>query len=96
MRAWILGVIALTCAAAFAQPAGKSRDGERAARPDSASNARVGGWCDALTGEKKEQCLREERRKKPDRSALPTKQAGAEVDAKPSAGRTAAEAAKSQ
>lgn len=64
-----LGIAAaLTCTAAFAQPAGTTGNGERAARPDSASNARVGGWCDALTGEKKEQCLREERRK-PDRTA---------------------------
>lgn len=25
--------------------------------------APIGGWCDALTGEKKEECLREERRR---------------------------------
>ncbi|HKQ28810.1 MAG TPA: hypothetical protein VJT77_09430 [Burkholderiales bacterium] len=40
-----------------------SKDGERPPRPANASNARVGGWCDALTGQKKEQCLRDERRK---------------------------------
>jgi hypothetical protein len=45
----------LFATAAFAQT------GERAPRPESASNARVGGWCDALTGQKKEQCLRDER-----------------------------------
>jgi hypothetical protein len=45
------------------QSAPPAPQGERAPRPDSASNARVGGWCDALTGEKKEQCLREERQR---------------------------------
>jgi hypothetical protein len=65
MKAWSL---LLLCTTAFAQPAG-----ERAPRPDNASNARVGGWCDALTGEKKEKCLREERRRKPDRTATPQK-----------------------
>jgi hypothetical protein len=59
--------LALVGAAALAQS--PLADGERAPRPDSASNARVGGWCDALTGEKKEQCLREESRKQRDRSA---------------------------
>jgi hypothetical protein len=54
---------ALISAAAFAQTS-RPLEGERAPRPESASNARVGGWCDALTGEKKEQCLRDERRKK--------------------------------
>jgi hypothetical protein len=49
----------LFCGMSFAQ---SSKDGERPPRPASASNARVGGWCDALTGEKKEQCLRDERR----------------------------------
>lgn len=62
-------VVSLICTAALAQQAGTPKEGERAARPDSASNARVGGWCDALTGEKKEQCLREESRKQPDRAA---------------------------
>ena len=51
---------ALACAPALAQAA---KEGERALRPDSASNAAVGGWCDALTGEKKEECLRDERRR---------------------------------
>jgi hypothetical protein len=51
-------------AAAFAQQPSRPLEGERAPRPESASNASVGGWCDALTGEKKEQCLRDERRKK--------------------------------
>jgi hypothetical protein len=67
-----LGLV-LICTAAFAQPAGKAGDGERAPRPDNASNARVGGWCDALTGEKKEKCLREEGRRKPERTAAPQK-----------------------
>jgi hypothetical protein len=62
-------VIALVCAAAFSQSLRGPANGERAPRPDSASNARVGGWCDALTGEKKERCLREEGRKRPDQSA---------------------------
>jgi hypothetical protein len=61
--------MALTSAAASAQPSRAPADGERAPRPDSASNARVGGWCDALTGEKKEQCLREESGKPRDRPA---------------------------
>jgi hypothetical protein len=60
--------MALAGAAAFAQPSPPA-EGERAPRPDSASNARVGGWCDALTGEKKEQCLREEKARLADRSA---------------------------
>ena len=54
---------ALISVAAVAQTS-RPLEGERAPRPESASNARVGGWCDALTGEKKEQCLRDERRKK--------------------------------
>jgi hypothetical protein len=62
-------LLALMGAAALAQPSRAPGDGERAPRPDSASNARVGGWCDALTGEKKEQCLREESRKPRDRPA---------------------------
>jgi hypothetical protein len=68
-KALTLSAMALLCTAAFAQPLPPPAEGERAARPDSASNARVGGWCDALTGEKKEQCLREESRKLPERSA---------------------------
>ena len=54
---------ALISVAAIAQSS-RPLEGERAPRPESASNARIGGWCDALTGEKKEQCLRDERRKK--------------------------------
>ena len=42
---------------------GQSKDGERPPRPDSASNAAIGGWCDALTGAKKDECLRDERRR---------------------------------
>lgn len=74
----LLASMLFLCASAFAQ------SGERAPRPESASNARVGGWCDALTGEKKEQCLRDERRKKK-RSAPATeqKQAIAKGEAKP-------------
>ena len=68
-KALTLSAMALLCTAAFAQPSRTPAEGERAARPDSASNARVGGWCDALTGEKKEQCLREESRRLPERSA---------------------------
>jgi hypothetical protein len=60
-RSLMLAIVAaLACAPALAQPA---KEGERPLRPDSASNAAVGGWCDALTGEKKEQCLRDERRR---------------------------------
>ena len=59
----------LPCASAFAQSSGAPAAGERAPRPESASNARVGGWCDALTGAKKEQCLRDERREQPRASA---------------------------
>jgi hypothetical protein len=70
---WKALSLVLICTAAVAQPAGKLSDAERAARPDNASNARVGGWCDALTGEKKEKCLREERRRKPGRTATPQK-----------------------
>ena len=61
---WIwLAAAALLSTSAMAQPS-RAPEGERAPRPDSASNASVGGWCDALTGEKKEQCLRDERRKR--------------------------------
>ena len=45
------------------------RDGERPPRPDNASNAAIGGWCDALTGAKKEQCLRDERRREDEKAA---------------------------
>jgi hypothetical protein len=55
------GLLALLCApAAVAQPAA---EGERPPRPAIASNAAVGGWCDALTGAKKDECLRDERRR---------------------------------
>jgi hypothetical protein len=53
----------LFCTAALAQAPAKENSAH-APKPDSASNARVGGWCDALTGEKKEQCLRDQRSKK--------------------------------
>jgi hypothetical protein len=65
----LCAALALLSGTAFPQTPGAPADGERAPRPDSASNARVGGWCDALTGEKKERCLREESRRPPDRSA---------------------------
>ena len=84
---------ALISAAAFAQTS-RPLEGERAPRPESASNARVGGWCDALTGEKKEQCLRDERRKKeqgPEKENVQPR-GTVEVGAKPRAGDTAARA----
>jgi len=43
--------------------------GERPPRPDNASNAAIGGWCDALTGAKKDQCLRDERRREDEKAA---------------------------
>jgi len=46
-----------------------SRDGERPPRPEGASNAAIGGWCDALTGAKKDDCLREERRREQEKAA---------------------------
>jgi hypothetical protein len=55
-----LGIAAvLICGSALAQ----QPEGERPPRPDIASNAAIGGWCDALTGTKKEECLRDERRR---------------------------------
>lgn len=57
--------ILLSSVPAIAQ---RDREGERAPRPDSASNAAVGGWCDALTGTKKEECLRDERRREQEKS----------------------------
>ena len=57
---------ALVSSAALAQSA---KEGERPVRPDSASNAAIGGWCDALTGAKKEECLRDERRRQEERKA---------------------------
>jgi hypothetical protein len=60
-RTLTLGIAAaLICGPSLAQTA---KEGERAIRPDSASNAAIGGWCDALTGAKKEECLRDERRR---------------------------------
>jgi hypothetical protein len=59
MHTWLF-ILVLASSPALAQRQG---EGERPPRPDSASNAAVGGWCDALTGEKKEDCLREERRR---------------------------------
>jgi hypothetical protein len=77
---------ALVSAAAIAQTA-RPPEGERAPRPESASNARVGGWCDALTGEKKEQCLRDERRRKEQRPENEREQrVPIEVGAKSNAG----------
>lgn len=57
--------VVIVCSAAIAQA---PTEGERAPRPDSASNAAVGGWCDALTGAKKEECLRDERRRQQEKS----------------------------
>jgi hypothetical protein len=57
---------ALVFGSAAAQDA---RDGERPPRPDNASNAAIGGWCDALTGAKKEQCLRDERKREQEKAA---------------------------
>jgi len=68
-RVLILFAVALLSAPALAEPPRPASEGERAPRPEGASNARVGGWCDALTGEKKEQCLREESRKRREQSA---------------------------
>ena len=61
---------ALISASAFAQ---QVRDGERPPRPDSASNAAIGGWCDALTGAKKEQCLRDERKRQEEKAGSSTR-----------------------
>lgn len=57
---------ALVSVSSLAQQA---RDGERPLRPDNASNASIGGWCDALTGAKKEQCLRDERKRQEEKAA---------------------------
>jgi hypothetical protein len=61
-------VAALICGSSLAQP----MEGERPPRPDSASNAAIGGWCDALTGTKKDECLRDERRRQEERKAAPS------------------------
>jgi hypothetical protein len=60
MAPYFLVIVLLASGAALAQ---RPAEGERPPRPDSASNAAVGGWCDALSGEKKAQCLRDERRR---------------------------------
>jgi hypothetical protein len=52
----------------FASLAQTAKEGERPPRPDSASNAAIGGWCDALTGAKKEECLRDERRRQQEKA----------------------------
>jgi hypothetical protein len=73
-----LGLIALLCApAAMAQPAA---EGERPPRPAMASNAAVGGWCDALTGTKKEECLRDERRRDESKPSAEDRGARSECD----------------
>lgn len=58
---------ALVTAASLAQ---QPPQGERPPRPDNASNAAIGGWCDALTGAKKEQCLRDERKRQEEKAAV--------------------------
>jgi hypothetical protein len=66
-HAWVAVIAAaLVWASSFAQQA---REGERPPRPDNASNAAIGGWCDALTGAKKEQCLRDERKRQQEKAA---------------------------
>ena len=62
----LIAAAALVFGFAAAQEA---RDGERPPRPDNASNAAIGGWCDALTGTKKEQCLRDERKRQEEKAA---------------------------
>src|SRR5580765_1430282 len=63
-------VAALAAALVSASPsAQQAREGERPPRPDNASNAAIGGWCDALTGAKKEQCLRDERKRQQEKAA---------------------------
>jgi hypothetical protein len=61
-KAFALTIAVLLASTALAQSSGGAAEGERAPRPEAASNARVGGWCDALTGTKKEECLRDGRR----------------------------------
>lgn len=67
----------LVCSASVAQTA---KQGERPPRPDSASNAAIGGWCDALTGAKKEECLRDERRRQQEQ-AMEGRSTGGSCDA---------------
>src|SRR5688572_8178365 len=64
-RATLALAAALICGPLSAQTA---KEGERPLRPDSASNAAIGGWCDALTGAKKEECLRDERRRQEEKA----------------------------
>lgn len=62
-------IAALSAALVFGFAAAQdAREGERPPRPDSASNAAIGGWCDALTGAKKEQCLRDERKRQEEKA----------------------------
>jgi hypothetical protein len=63
MNANALSLAILALLVSSGSLAQSSREGERPVRPDSASNAAIGGWCDALTGAKKEECLRDERRR---------------------------------
>jgi hypothetical protein len=65
-------------------------EGRRQARPDGASNAPIGGWCDALTGRKKEQCLRDERRKPEPKARSGGRSAEVEVAPRPAGRRRAA------
>jgi len=67
------GAAALVSASSFAQ---QVREGERPPRPDSASNAAIGGWCDALTGAKKEECLRDERKRQEEKAAAGSSTSG--------------------
>jgi hypothetical protein len=66
LRRFMLALAALlACGASLGQTA---TQGERPIRPESASNAAIGGWCDALTGTKKEECLRDERRRQEEKA----------------------------
>ena len=67
---WLTAMLMLSTAQAQSP---RPLEGERAPRPESASPASVGGWCDALTGEKKEECLRDERRKRDARAGEPVR-----------------------
>jgi hypothetical protein len=51
----------------------RRREGERPPRPDNASNAAIGGWCDALTGAKKDECLRDERKRQEEKAGSDTR-----------------------
>jgi hypothetical protein len=52
---------------------GQQVEGERPPRPEIASNAAIGGWCDALTGAKKDECLRDERRRQDEKKGTGTR-----------------------